>query len=313
MAQDVAASARAKLALAGYLGADLSRAIGAARRFAADVVHAHWWFPSGVVARIASATTKKAYVTTLHGTDVRLAAQFAPARTLFRGVLKRSARVTTVSSWLASEVERLTNLPRPLIAPMPVATERFVPGTSRHPNRLLFAGRLNKQKGLEHLLRGLAAMRELAMLDVVGEGSDAASLKRLASQLGVSDRVVWHGQLAPDGLLRMYQAATAVVVPSVNEGLGLVAAEALLCETPVIAFRSGGLTDVISHGVTGLLVSPGDTAELARALDSTLASPEHSAQLGKAGRAFALVAFSPESAARRYAGIYREVVAARAA
>ena len=196
---------------------------------------------------------------------------------------------------------------------MPVATERFVPGASRETNRFLFAGRLNKQKGLDHLLRAFAAMHELAMLDVVGEGNDELSLKRLASQLAVSDRVVWHGQLTQEGLLRMYQSATAVIVPSTDEGLGLVAAEALLCEAPVVAFRSGGLTDVISHDKTGLLVTPGDTAELARALDSILSSPAHATELGKAGRAFASVAFSPESAARRYAGIYREVLAERAA
>jgi starch synthase len=99
-----------------------------------------------------------------------------------------------------------------------------------------------------------------------------------------------------------------VIVPSTDEGLGLVAAEALLCETPVIAFRSGGLTDVIQDGTTGILVTPGDTAELAKALDGVLASPQHAADLGRAGRLFSLSAFAPESAASRYAAIYRQVI-----
>jgi glycosyltransferase involved in cell wall biosynthesis len=81
----------------------------------------------------------------------------------------------------------------------------------------------------------------------------------------------------------------------------------------VIAFRSGGLTDVIQHGTTGLLVTPGDTSELARALDTVLASPQHAAELGKSGRQFAIAAFSPESAAQRYAEIYRTVTGSRAA
>jgi glycosyltransferase involved in cell wall biosynthesis len=151
------------------------------------------------------------------------------------------------------------------------------------------------------------------MLDVVGEGASANELRLLASQLGVSDRIQWHGQLNQKDLVKLYQAATAVVVPSTDEGLGLVAAEALLCEAPVIAFRSGGLTDVIDHGRTGILVTPGATAELAAALDSVLESREHAATLARQGREFVLATFSPESAAAKYADIYRKAVEERAA
>ncbi|HXV16399.1 MAG TPA: glycosyltransferase family 4 protein, partial [Gemmatimonadaceae bacterium] len=183
----------------------------------------------------------------------------------------------------------------------------------REQNRFLFAGRLNPQKGLDHLLRAFASMKGLAMLDVVGEGASANDLRLLASQLGVSDRIQWHGQLNQIDLVKLYQAATAVVVPSTDEGLGLVAAEALLCEAPVIAFRSGGLTDVIEHNRTGILVTPGVTAELAAALDSVLESPEHAATLAREGREFVLATFSPESAAAKYADIYRTAVEERAA
>jgi glycosyltransferase involved in cell wall biosynthesis len=196
---------------------------------------------------------------------------------------------------------------------MPVATEKFAPHGSREVSRFLFAGRLNRQKGLDHLLRAFAAMKQLAMLDVVGEGNDASDFKLLASQLGVSDRVTWHGQLAQPDLVKLYQSATAVVVPSVDEGLGLVAAEALLCETPVIAFRSGGLTDVIDHERTGILVSPGVTAELAAALDEILESPAHARALAAAGRQHVLEAFSPESAAANYVDIYRQALGKRQA
>ncbi|HEX2724131.1 MAG TPA: glycosyltransferase family 4 protein [Gemmatimonadaceae bacterium] len=312
MAQDVASSWSARLALVGYFGSDFVRAVGARRSFEPDIVHAHWWFPSGVVGRWLSSLADKPLVTTLHGTDVRLAKKISMSRPLLRSVLKHSSRVTTVSSWLVSEVSTLVSVPRPEVAPMPVSTNRFMRAHGmREPARFLFAGRLNRQKGLDQLVRAFAAMTRPAMLDVVGEGARGSELKLLASQLGVSDRIVWHGQLTQDQLLRRYQSATAVVVPSTDEGLGLVAAEALLCETPVVAFRSGGLTDVIQNGTTGVLVTPGDTAELASALDDVLASPEHASNLGRAGRLFALSAFAPESAARRYANIYRQVLADR--
>jgi glycosyltransferase involved in cell wall biosynthesis len=99
-----------------------------------------------------------------------------------------------------------------------------------------------------------------------------------------------------------------MVVPSVDEGLGLAAVEALLCETPVVAFNSGGLTDVVRDGQTGILVPPADMEALARALDDILASEERGRTLGVAGRIYALATFAPESAARRYADIYREAL-----
>ncbi len=308
MAQDVATSWSARLAMVGYFGSDFVRAVGARRDFEPDLIHAHWWFPSGVVGTWLSRMSHKPLVTTLHGTDVRLAKKISMSRPLFRRVLRQSGRVTTVSTWLATEVAKLVSVQRPEIAPMPVSTDIFEPGTYREPNRFLFAGRLNRQKGLDHLLRAFAAMKRPAMLDVVGQGPLAQEFKLLASQLGISDRIAWHGQLKQFQLVPLYQCATAVIVPSTDEGLGLVAAEALLCETPVIAFRSGGLTDVIQDGTTGILVTPGDTEELARALDSILASPQHASDLGRAGRLFSLSAFAPESAASRYAAIYRQVI-----
>jgi glycosyltransferase involved in cell wall biosynthesis len=99
-----------------------------------------------------------------------------------------------------------------------------------------------------------------------------------------------------------------VVVPSTDEGLGLVAVEGQLCETPVVAYESGGLTDTVQHDRTGLLVPPGDISALAATLDQVLDNPDRALELGRAGRMVALAGFAPESAARRYAGIYRTVV-----
>ena len=313
MAQEVAGSWSARFFLTTFLGAEFLRSSWESRAFKPDVIHAHWWFPSGVVAMSLAGFSRVPLVTTLHGTDLRLAMQVKASRPVLRQVLRRSRRVTTVSRWLASELRTIAPDVEPVVAPMPVAVERFVPHGSRDANRFLFAGRLNEQKGLDHLLRAFAAMKQLALLDVVGEGSDETTLKLLASQLGISDRVTWHGQLKQPDLVRMYQSATGVVVPSVDEGLGLVAAEALLCETPVIAFRSGGLTDIIEHERTGVLVTPGVTAELAAALDHALEFPDHAHDLAVAGRAHVLATLSPEPAAEKYASIYREAIGRRQA
>jgi len=312
MASDVASSWTAKLALVGFLGSDFVHAVRARRTFEPQVVHAHWWFPNGVVGTWVGGLAHIPLVTTLHGTDVRLARTVGVAKPLFGHVLKHSAAVTTVSRWLKEETQALVPGVNPTVAPMPVATDLFEPGTSRDGNRLLFVGRLNDQKGVEHVLHALASMKTPATLDIVGDGPNRESLKALAQQLGIAPRIRWHGQLSQSELPPIYQRAAAVVLPSVDEGLGLVAVEALLCETPVVAFDSGGLRDVIQNEKTGLLVKPGDRAALAAALDDLLARDGRGSQLGKAGRLYALSAFAPESAARRYAEIYRQVLGANA-
>jgi glycosyltransferase involved in cell wall biosynthesis len=312
MARDVASSWSARLALVGFLGSDFVHAVRARRSFEPQVVHAHWWFPNGVVGTWVGGLAHIPLVTTLHGTDVRLARTVGVAKPLFGHVLRHSAAVTTVSSWLKEETEALVPGINPTVAPMPVATDLFAPGSSRDGQRLLFVGRLMPQKGVEHLLHALALMKTQASLDIVGDGPSRASLEQLAKQLEVAPRIRWHGQVSQPQLPTLYQRAAAVVVPSIDEGLGLVAVEALLCETPVVAFDSGGLRDVIQHNKTGLLVKAGDRAALAGALDDLLAHDGRGTELGRAGRIYALSAFAPESAARRYAGIYRQVLGANA-
>ncbi|HEY8852786.1 MAG TPA: glycosyltransferase [Gemmatimonadaceae bacterium] len=312
MAGDVASSWTAKFALVGFLGADFVQAVRARRNFEPQVVHAHWWFPSGVVGTWVGGLSHVPLVTTLHGTDVRLARSVGVAKPLFGHVLKHSAAVTTVSSWLKDKTQELAPDVNPIVAPMPVSTDLFSPGSSRDGQRLLFVGRLMPQKGVDHLLHALAAMKKQASLDIVGDGPSRAALEGLAGELGIAARVRWHGQLSQSQLPRLYQSAAAVVVPSTEEGLGLVAVEALLCETPVVAFDSGGLRDVIQHNRTGLLVPPGDRTALARTLDDLLGREGRGSDLGRAGRLYALSAFAPESAARRYADIYQQVIGANA-
>jgi glycosyltransferase involved in cell wall biosynthesis len=309
MASQVQASWSARVALLGFLGAEFRSAVRLRRDFKPDVVHAHWWFPNGLVGTWLGRMSNKPLVTTLHGSDVRLARTVAFSRPAFRHVLHRSAAVTAVSRWLASEAEEVVSAPRAIVAPMPVATELFAPGGQRHADRLLFVGRLNKQKGIEMLLHAFSRISRPLYLDVVGDGEDRDASQELARGLGIAERVRWHGALPQPRLAEFYRAATALIVPSVGEGLGLVAVEAQLCETPVVAFDSGGLPDIVQHDRTGILVSTIDAAALAAAITSLLDRPERGAALGAAGRLHALATFAPESVAKRYADVYKSVIA----
>lgn len=308
MATEFQRSWSAKVTMLGFLGADFAKSVMARRRVAPDLIHAHWWFPGGLVGTWLGGLSHLPLVTTLHGTDVRLAKSVAVARPLFRHVITHSAKVTTVSHWLAGELDLLVPNRSPIVAPMPVATELFEPDAANQRDGILFVGRLNAQKGLDQLIRGLASMKTKTTLDVVGDGPARESLGALATELGVADRVRWHGQVRQSELPKFYQRAHVLAVPSIDEGLGLVAVEAALCETPVVGFRSGGTPDVVRDGSTGILVEPNNVPALSAALDNLVNNAARATSMGQSGRLYALANFAPESAAQKYLSIYQQAI-----
>ena len=178
---------------------------------------------------------------------------------------------------------------RVAVIPCGVDTELFYPDDARRARArlgiagdrvLLFVGRLTPIKGLETLLRALAALTapgraepSVRLVVVGGEKGghdDTRALRRLAGELGVSDRVEFRGQQPQDALPDYYRAADLCLMPSRYESFGMVALEAMASGIPVVASRVGGLAVTVQDGVTGLLVPEGDFEALARAVGSLL-------------------------------------------
>lgn len=307
LAAQVRASWTSKFDLVRMLRAGTSAIRAQSRE--ADVVHAHWWFPGGASAtRFALRGTP--LVTTLHGSDVRFA-RGAFIRSQMRRVLRRSRRVTAVSEWLAGEAATAMGGERPLVAPMPVAVDLFQPRDAPRDG-LLFVGKLDAQKGTAVLLEALRLLPATLHATIVGDGPDARYLHARAADLGVAGRVRWVGAVAQEALPQYYRSARVLVAPATEpEGLGLVAAESLLCETPVIASDVGGARDIVIDGTTGKLVPPRDPSALAATISSALASRETLDAWGKEGRTRVLARFSPESCAATYHEVYQEALRAQ--
>ncbi|MBV6520967.1 MAG: 2-deoxystreptamine glucosyltransferase [Gemmatimonadaceae bacterium] len=310
MVEEVRDTWSGRLALLGLLAAGTACALRLQREYDADLLHAHWWFPGGIMASAVSAVSSIPYMVTSHGSDVRLVTRIAAAQPFFRGVMRQAAAVTVVSRWLAQQVLHTDPRLAVRVEPMPVATELFAVHDDRpRTKRILFVGRLNEQKGLGRLFDAMAHMTETPTVDVVGDGPESAALRSHAAALGLADRVRWHGMRPQHELPDFYRRATLLAVPSSEEGLGLAAIEAQLCGTPVVAFDSGGIADTMNAGETGILVPARDTRRFAQALDSLVSSPDVARRMGAAGISWATERFAPEAVAARYAAIYRDALA----
>jgi glycosyltransferase involved in cell wall biosynthesis len=141
--------------------------------------------------------------------------------------------------------------------------------------RILFVGNLIPRKGLHHLLNALHSLRERGFrLDVVGgEEADrrySAAVRRRVRELGLEDRVRFHGPLGGAELEGRFREAQVVVVPSSYEGFGIVYLEAMGFGLPVIASASGATDEIVRHESTGFLVPPGDAWSLARRIESLI-------------------------------------------
>jgi glycosyltransferase involved in cell wall biosynthesis len=172
--------------------------------------------------------------------------------------------------------------------------------------RLLCIGRLIPIKGHLVLLRALAQARRRVpslVLDVAGRGPLEPALKAYARELGVEAAVRFLGFVSP--VQRAVEDAAIVVVPSLGEGFGMVALEAMERSRPVIASAVGGLSEIVAHGATGLVVPPGDAEALAEAMVELASDLGRAAAMGAAGRERALVEFPPGRSADRIEELYR--------
>ena len=285
-----------------FLLAYLRAAVAATKRLRPDVLHAHWWFPGGVIGALASLLTGTPLLITLHGSDVHIAER-PGLRKLARLTLRRARVIGVVSEALRREVidllrvdpAKVVLLRMPVRMPEPAETPIV---SDPPPLRLVCVGRLAPEKGFGVLLDAIRLLDVPVELDVFGDGPSRRELEDASAGLDVR----FHGACPRADIAAALAGAHALVVPSLREGLGIAALEALALGRPVIASGTGGLVETVVDGDDGILVAPGSPNTLADALRRLPLPPP---------KATAVAAHRPESVARAHVEAYERAISSR--
>ena len=293
----------------------------------ADIIHAHLLFPgvyTGLarMMRMTRARTCITYHNLAYAPGCNRPGPGLTARKALNALTSRfgmDGRIA-VSRAVASHYQGALHpgpiavIPNPI--PMTAIDKAAASATQAAANanrelRILLPGRLVREKGHAVLVTALAqCIRDglSASLVMAGDGPLRADIARDVEAAGLTARTRFTGALPHAALLAEMAAADIVVVPSLFEGFGMTAAEAMALRRCVIAARTGGLTDVIDDDVNGLLFNAGDADDLAKVLSRAASDTALRQRLGEAGRAKVEARFDADRVAQQLSRFYEVLV-----
>jgi glycosyltransferase involved in cell wall biosynthesis len=289
------------------------------RRRQYDVIHVHWPVPHALFGWMGQRASPRrpSLATTWYGVELRWVQSSLPwLRRFVRWALRISDAVVAISSYTAREIARFADVPVQVIP----YTLGFAESDARRPPhepkrgfQILFVGRLVERKGVTHLIEALARLPAGlgARLVIIGDGPERPALQAQARAAGVEDRVEIRGRVSDAALRDAYAASHVLVLPSIldargdTEGLGVVLLEAMSYGVPVVASNIGGITDIVEHAHSGLLVPPADPGALARSLEQLARDPALADRLGQSGEQRVRSAFGWPEIMAKWDALYR--------
>lgn len=296
-----------------------------AQETGAEIIHSNGWL-TNIVARLAARGSRPMVVNSvLVDPDAPRLSGASRGEQVARNALdKRTIRrpdaLAPITNAVAAKLEalgappeRITVIPGSVDADgIRAAAESESPGFERGPDCRYVGtvGRLEAVKGAEVFVRAAAVVaqshRDVRFV-IGGAGSLDGDLRAASVALRLSTRLDFLGKVP--SAAATFAALDIVVVPSLSEGFGIVAAEAMALGKPVIASRVGGLPEVVEDGVTGILVDPDDPAALASAITVLLSDPDRARAMGEAGRVRVQENFTLERMTAGYLALYASLLA----
>ncbi len=275
-----------------------------------DIVHAQWTL-SAAAAWLSRLWHGRPVVATLQGSDIFQVAASRGGALLTRLVLQHCDRITVLSRALADATEAI-GLPATSITVIPngIDLAQFTPPRGNRGPVIAYVGSLIPRKGVIYLLRAMARlvhMHPSLRLVIVGEGIEKIPLQETARDLGISAQVSFVGEASREQVRSWMQQARIFVLPSTEEGFGVVLLEALACGTPIVASCVGGICDVVTPEV-GMLVPPRDPDALAAAIAQLLSDEKRWLEYSVNARKRAEEMYDWHQIARRYQDLYEDLL-----
>ena len=228
-------------------------------------------------------------------------------------VARRLSHIITVSQTARRHIADTFRIPQDKLRVIynGIDTDIFSPSpkVARLDNRLLVViSRDTPVKGLRFMLEALAVLRHKHDLEliVVAKGTDNRNTQRLVTTLGIRDYVKYIDEIDTTELVNQYRLACLVVVPSVYEGFGLPAAEAMACGAPTVSTTAGALPEVV--GDAGILVPPADMKALVDAISSLVVNQNKRKHLSQVGRRRIVQMFNWRNTAKHTVDVYAEAI-----
>jgi rhamnosyl/mannosyltransferase len=292
----------------------------------ADIVHLHAPYPIGEACNLIFGRGKKT-VMSWHSDIVRQKTLLRVYAPILRSVVKRADRILSASEayarsspWIKAHLEKVSIVPYGIDPARFIDSEQSIEDIKRLRDRLIPAplsdprsmivlglGRLRYYKGFDDLIRAVALTKNVIGV-LVGIGPMEAELKMLASELGVSNRMIFAGEVSDDELPLYYQAADVFALPSNSraEAFGMVILEAMASGLPILSTEIGTATSWINrHGETGFVVPPQQPDALARAIVQLRDDDALRARMGQAARLRVLSEFTQDKMFERIEEVYR--------
>lgn len=294
-----------------------------ARQARLDIFHVHYAVPHATAAYLAvqmlrrTSTPAPKIVTTLHGTDTTLLGQDPSYREAIEHALSESDAVTTVSENLRAEtlatfalhraVEVVPNFFIPSVLRRDRAAVRRELGVGEEEFLVVHTSNMRPPKRIDLLLQTFAAMRSRRPRRLlVLAGDSFAPYEPLLDTLGVRERVIVREKV--NEVEDYLAAADAGLYTSESESFGLSILETLFYAKPVVAFRVGGIPEVVRDGAAGFLHEFGNVAAMAASLDELADNTEMGRAMGEKGQHAAQAQFSADAIVPLYQAIYRRLV-----
>ena len=285
-----------------------------------DLIHAHAALPCGHSAALVAGEIGIPYVVTVHGLDAFSTVQVKGmagnwCRRISTKVFRDAKRVICVSERVREQVESGTREVQSEVVYNGVDSVEFAPSETKEETStltMLSVGNLIPSKGHELLLRAMGELHArypTLRYQIIGVGIEQVRLAKLATTLGISDRVVFRGKRSRREVSDAMKDCTFFALSSYYEALGCVYLEAMACEKPVIACREQGIAEIIRSGENGLLVGENDLEDTVRAISMLLEDSALRRTLGILARRTICNRFTLEHQAARLARVYRESLA----